>query len=72
MTDIDIEEGPVLVISPPKEQQVAASEVNRLSPNLVASFYRDLQELYERYDYSPFNIWNVDKSSVQAERNGGE
>ena len=42
-----------------------------LNPSSVSSFYDNLQKAYERHEYSPSHIWNVDESGAQAERNGG-
>jgi hypothetical protein len=37
----------------------------------VSSFYENLSSLYAKYEYSSLQIWNCDKSGVQAGRNGG-
>jgi hypothetical protein len=36
----------------------------------VASFYRNLEELYKTHKYAPENIWNCDESGAHARRNG--
>lgn len=42
-----------------------------LNPTSVASFYSNLQKVYEENGYSPSQIWNADESGAQAGRNGG-
>jgi hypothetical protein len=43
-----------------------------LCPDNVASFYRNLEQLYRTHRYPLHNIWNCDESGTQAGRNGGE
>jgi hypothetical protein len=42
-----------------------------LCPEIVASFYGNLQDLYNTNKYAANNIWNCDESRAQASRNGG-
>jgi hypothetical protein len=42
-----------------------------LCPENVASFYGNLQDLYNTNKYTTNNIWNCDESGAQAGRNGG-
>jgi hypothetical protein len=42
-----------------------------LCPENVASFYGNLQELYNTHKYLEINIWNSDESGIQVGRNGG-
>ena len=37
----------------------------------VASFYSNLQELYEKYQYPVDHVWNCNESGAQAGRSGG-
>jgi hypothetical protein len=41
-----------------------------LCPMNVASFYQNLEKLYNEHKYDPHQIWNVDESGAQAGRNG--
>jgi hypothetical protein len=42
-----------------------------LCPENVASFYRNLEQLYKTHNYLPNNIWNYDESGARVGRNGG-
>lgn len=37
-----------------------------LWPEIVSSFYDNLEELYNKLNYGPNNIWNCDETGVQA------
>jgi len=42
-----------------------------LNPTNVATFYKNLSELYEVNKYEASHIWNVDKSGAQVGKSGG-
>ena len=42
-----------------------------LNPSNVASFYKNLEEAYDRHRYPAAYIWNADESGAQAGKNGG-
>jgi hypothetical protein len=52
-------------------QGLEFARTRRLCPGNVASFYRNLEQLYKTHRYAPQNIWNFDESGAQAGRNGG-
>lgn len=41
-----------------------------LNPGFVATFYSNLQKLYYTYNYTPHHIWNCNKSTAHAEKDG--
>jgi len=42
-----------------------------LCPEAVASFYENLQALYDKHNYEAHQIWNCNESSAQAGKDGG-
>jgi hypothetical protein len=52
-------------------QGLEFARARALCPANVASFYKNLQELYHTYRYPAKNIWNYDESGAQASRHGG-
>ena len=47
------------------------AEEKELCPENVETFYKNLEELYEKYQYPLEHIWNCDESGAQAGQNGG-
>ena len=41
-----------------------------LNPNSTARFDENLEEFYSKYSYSATEIWNLDESGAQANKNG--
>ena len=54
-----------------QSQELQFSRVKGLCAKNVATFYENLQQLYEKYEYPPENIWNCDESGAQAGKSGG-
>lgn len=52
-------------------QALETARARRLCRDNVRSFYENLQTLYNLYKYTLDRIWNCDKSSAQARKNGG-
>ena len=55
-------------------RQVQGLELARakgLCAENVASFYKNLEELYQKYQYPLDHVWNCDESGAQAGRSGG-
>ena len=54
-----------------KSQHLELAKARGLRPLTTASFYCNLKELYDTWNYPPSHIWNCDKSEVQTRRIGG-
>ena len=54
-----------------QSQGLDVARAKGLCPANVSTFYRNLEELYEKHQYPPQHIWNYDESGAQAGRNGG-
>ena len=54
-----------------KNQPLELARARGLCPSAAASFYCNLKELYDTWNYPPSHIWNCDESGVQAGRSGG-
>ena len=54
-----------------QSQGLEVSRATGLCTENVATFYKNLQELYEKYKYPHENIWNCDKSGARAGKYGG-
>ena len=54
-----------------KNQPLKLARAKGLCPSATASFYCNLKELHDTWNYPPSNIWNCDESGVQAGRSGG-
>ena len=52
-------------------QGLEISRAKGLCAENVASFYTNLEELYQKYQYLADHIWNCDESGAQAGRSGG-
>jgi hypothetical protein len=52
-------------------QGLDVSCAKALNHDNCASFYKNLQQLYEKYNYARNHIWNCDESSVQDGHSGG-
>jgi hypothetical protein len=52
-------------------QGLEVSCVKALNHDNCASFYKNLQQLYEKYNYVPNHIWSCNEFGVQAGHNGG-
>ena len=52
-------------------QGLEIARVKGLCAKNVASFYKNLQELYDKHQYPPHCIWNYHESGAQVGRNGG-
>jgi hypothetical protein len=39
-----------------------------LCPESVQSFYKNLEELYDKHNYESSHVWNCDETGVQAGR----
>jgi hypothetical protein len=51
-------------------QGLECNRARNLNERAVATFYRNLKDLYDKHRYEPSNIWNADESGCQAGRNG--
>ena len=54
-----------------KAQSLEQKRAKNLCPAAVASFYENLQRLYEQNAYEAKQIWNCDESGVQGSKDGG-
>ena len=54
-----------------KSQPLKLARARGLCPSAATSFYFNLKELYDTWNYPPSHIWNCDESEVQAGRSGG-
>lgn len=54
-----------------KPQALEQNRARNLCPQVVASFYQNLQILYDRNKYNAKQIWNCDETGAQASRDGG-
>jgi len=52
-------------------QGLEVSHAKALNHDNCASFYKNFQQLYEKYNYAQNHIWNCDESNVQNGRNCG-
>jgi len=55
-------------------RKLQASEQRRakyLCPNIVCTFYDNLENSYNTHKYQPDHVWNCDESGAQAGRDGG-
>jgi hypothetical protein len=52
-------------------QGLDTNRAKNLNARIVATFYNNLQELLDKHQYKPSQIWNTDETSCQASRNGG-
>ena len=54
-----------------QSQELEYSRAKGLCTEKVASFYQNLQQLYDKHKYRPENIWNCNESGPQTEKIGG-
>jgi len=54
-----------------KPQALEQKWARNICPKSMASFYENLQKLYDTHKYSLNHIWNCDESGAQAGRDGG-
>ena len=54
-----------------KNHPLELARARGLCPLAAISFYCNLKELYDAWNYPPSHIWNCDESGVQAGRSGG-
>ena len=60
-----------LALSLRQSQGLDVARVKGLCPKNVETFYKNLEDLYAKYQYPPEHIWNCDESGAQVGRNGG-
>ena len=54
-----------------QSQGLDVARAKGLCPENVETFYKNLEDLYAKYQYPPEHIWNCNESGAQAGRNGG-
>jgi len=54
-----------------KAQALDQKRAKHLCPKNVNSFYENLKELYDMYNYQTNHVWNCDETGVQAGKDGG-
>ena len=54
-----------------QSQELEYSRTKDLCAEKVASFYQNLQQLYDKHKYPPENIWNCNDSDAQAGKTRG-
>ena len=55
-----------------QSQELEFARAKGLCAKKVASFYKNLQQLYDKHNYPLENIWNCDESEAQTRTSGGE
>ena len=54
-----------------QSQGLDVARAKGLCPENIQTFYKNLEELYKKYQYPPEHIWNCDENGAQAGQNGG-
>ena len=50
-------------------QELDQKRARALNPNTISKFYENLEDLYIRFGYGPTEIWNLDESRAQTNKN---
>ena len=51
-------------------QTLDKKRAKSLNPNTARRFFQNLSDLYEKNQYKPCQIWNLDESEAMANKNG--